>query len=111
MERCHGFDPTSEEEFWTQCEKKATHQLAEEDFCEEHYWKTTGALLAFLDDGYAVVGLVVLPTRLCAKYGIARDGVRSGSIARYDHRPPKPNASGVVQSLGRNGGERVAKSD
>jgi len=110
MARCHGFNPTHQEEFWTQCTNKATHKLAGEEFCDEHYWKTNGALLAFLDDGYVVVGIVLRRTHPSTKHGLARDGVRGGGIGRFVYRPPHGHTPGVLQSLGGAGGERVDES-
>jgi hypothetical protein len=105
MARCHGFNPTDEEEFWTQCTKKAKHQLAGEEFCDEHYWKTNGALLAFLDDGYIVLGLVLRKTGSCTKHGLARDGVRGAGIRKFFYDPVGAHGGGILQGDGGSFGE------
>ncbi|KKM63538.1 hypothetical protein LCGC14_1510460 [marine sediment metagenome] len=96
MVRCRAFDPTSEKEFWSQCTNKATHQLAEEEFCHEHYWKTMGSLLAFLDDGYIVVGLVLRKAHPSTKHGLARDGMRGVGIRKFFHHPGDTHSAGVL---------------
>lgn len=105
MARCKGFDPTHEEEFWTQCENKATHQLAGEEFCDEHYWKTNGALLAFLDDGFVVVGLVLRKAHPRTRHGLARNGVRGSGIRKFYDHPSNTHSGGVLQGDGGPGGQ------
>ena len=100
MARCHGFNPTHKKEFWTQCTEKAKHKLAGEEFCDEHYWKTVGTLLAFLDDGCAVVGLVIRKITPRTKHGVTRDGVRGNGIRKFYNHPPHTYSAGILQGDG-----------
>lgn len=100
--KCAAFVRTEHDDFQTPCLVEGKHNLAGEEFCDEHYWKTMEALLGFLDDGYYLVGLVVRKAgkRKQPKHGISRNGVRGGGIRKFEYSTRLTHASGILQSDG-----------
>ena len=100
--RCAAFVRTKHQDFQTPCPENGNHKLAEEVFCDEHYWKTVEALLGFLDDGYYVVGLVVRKAskHKQPKHGVSRNGVRGAGVRKFEYRTRFSHAAGILQSDG-----------